>query len=126
MVAFESGLELSGRFYSEAVRPALDAAFPGLPHAAALMGRGSEVLGFDDEMSTDHDWNARVLVFLGPDDLGRRDDVDAELRRRLPGTFRGCEVAHEVHGVRDWFLDGLAVDVDAELSAADWLSLPEQ
>ena len=40
-------LELARRFYWEAVRPALDAEFPGLKHSAALIGTDSEVLGFD-------------------------------------------------------------------------------
>ena len=53
---FIPGLELSARFYREAVRPLLDARFPGLRHAAARLGRGSDVLGFDTEMSMDHDW----------------------------------------------------------------------
>jgi hypothetical protein len=45
------GLELSEGFYREAVAPLLPA---DLPHSAALLGSGSEVLGFDDEMSRDH------------------------------------------------------------------------
>ena len=61
-----SGLELSRRFYWEAVRPLLDDYAPGLPHAAALIGPGSEVLGFDDLTSTDHHWGPRVLLFLAP------------------------------------------------------------
>ena len=56
MPQFIPGLELSRRFYIEAVRPILDKYFPSLPHAAALLGYGSEVLGFDDEVSTDHNW----------------------------------------------------------------------
>ena len=59
MTAFIPGLELSRLFYQEAVRPILDAVFPGLPHSAALLGRGSEVLGFDDAMSTDHNMTCR-------------------------------------------------------------------
>ena len=64
VTAFVPGLELSRQFYHWLVRPILDARFPGLPYSAALLGRGSEVLGFDDEMSTDHDWNAGVLLVL--------------------------------------------------------------
>lgn len=59
MTAFVPGIELSRDLYHELVRPILDADFLGLPYSAALLGRGSEVLGFDDEMSTDHDWKAR-------------------------------------------------------------------
>ncbi len=47
MAGFVPGLRLAGEFYAEAVRPLLDAEFPGLRYAAALLGPGSEVLGFD-------------------------------------------------------------------------------
>ena len=50
-IKFIPGLELARRFYWEAVRPILDADFPGLRHSAALIGAGSEVLGFDTPMS---------------------------------------------------------------------------
>jgi hypothetical protein len=33
---FLPGLELAGAYYAEVVRPLLDEAFGGLPHAAAL------------------------------------------------------------------------------------------
>jgi hypothetical protein len=65
MPSFVPGLELSRNFYHELVRPILDVDFPGLLYSAALLGRGSEVLGFDDEMSTDHDWKLRVLLPRG-------------------------------------------------------------
>jgi hypothetical protein len=64
------GVRLAGEFYAEVVRPLLEAEFPGLPYAAALIGAGSEVLGFDTERSTDHDWGPRLLVF-GEDEGGR-------------------------------------------------------
>jgi hypothetical protein len=50
-----SGLELARRFYVEAVLPIVEATFPGLVHSAARIGCGSEVLGFDDRVSRDHD-----------------------------------------------------------------------
>src|SRR5262245_43062509 len=86
---FIPGLELGRRFYQEAVRPILDAAFPGLPHGAALLGRGSEVLGFDDELSTDHDWGPRVMLFLREDDHRRwAEAINEAMRQRLPRRFR--------------------------------------
>jgi len=81
------GLELSRRFYFEAVRPILDRRFPELEHAAALIGPGSEVLGYDDDVSTDHHWGPRVLLFLP--DLGRSAEIDRALGTELPTSFAG-------------------------------------
>jgi len=84
------------------------------------------VLGFDDEMSTDHDWKPRVLLFLREDDLARhRDDVEEALRRGLPPSFRNRPVHHEIHTVRGYFLEQLAVDVDGRIRPGDWLTIPE-
>lgn len=57
---FGPGLRLAGEFYARVVRPVLDQAFPGLRYAAALLGPGSEVLGFGTGRSTDHDWGPRL------------------------------------------------------------------
>ncbi len=64
-----AGIDLSRRFYGEVVRPWLTGAFPGLSHAAALIGPGSEVLGLDDAMSRDHDFGPRVQVFVSDADF---------------------------------------------------------
>jgi hypothetical protein len=126
VTTFVPGLELSREFYHELVLPILDARFPGLSHSAALLGRGSEVLGFDDEMSTDHDWKPRVLLFLRDEDkLRHGDDLDDALRKELPSTFRDRPVDHAIFTVRDYFLDQLAVDIDGEIEARDWLTFPE-
>src|SRR5260370_41587888 len=90
MSAFLPGLELCRLFYWEAVRPILDTAFPGLPHSAALLGSGSEVLGYDTEMSTDHDWGPRVMLFLEEGEHTRRQKgILQALRRGLPPYVRG-------------------------------------
>ena len=81
------GLELSRAFYAEAVRPILDERFPRLEHAAALIGTGSEVLGFDDETSTDHHWGPRVQLFVR--DLAPAPDIRRVLAHELPKTFAG-------------------------------------
>jgi hypothetical protein len=72
MPAFIPGLELSRRFYTEAVRPLLEEASPAIPHSAARLGSGSEVLGFDTPRSADHEWGPRLQLFL------RRQDVSRE------------------------------------------------
>jgi hypothetical protein len=131
MADFVPGLELSRLFYSEAVKPILESKFPVLTYSAALIGRGSEVLGFDDEVSTDHDWKPRVLLFLREENPA----VAETLQRELPTEYRGRSIdvaAHgvlgsvEVHTVRGYFRDTLNLDVDSEIAAEDWLTFPEQ
>ncbi|GHO62603.1 hypothetical protein KSC_014950 [Ktedonobacter sp. SOSP1-52] len=63
MPIFIPGVELSRRFYEEIVHPLLVEAYPELAYAAALIGPGSEVLGFDSEMSMDHDWGPRLFIY---------------------------------------------------------------
>src|SRR5690348_2894124 len=92
MPTFIPGLELSRRFYQDAVAPILAEACPSLPYAAALLGPGSDVLGFDTPMSTDHDWGPRLLLFLRDEDAGQVDAVRDALRRRLPRVFAGYPV----------------------------------
>ena len=90
MPTFIPGAELSRAFYDEAVRPILEQRFPGLTHSAALIGYGSDVLGYDDVRSTDHQWGPRLLLFLGaPDHARYAEAVRAALGGELPFTFRG-------------------------------------
>lgn len=152
MPPFIPGLTLCGDFYREAVRPILDDAFPGLAHSAALIGSGSEVLGFDDEMSTDHHWGPRAQLFLRPEDHPRLAEAIREtLAQRLPYTFRGYSthfsepapndngVQHleimdsgpvnhrvSVSTVRGFVQDYLGYDSDQSLTPADWLTFPQQ
>ncbi len=65
---FLPGLDLSRILYEEAVRPVLDAEYPGLRYAVARIGSGSEVIGFDTARSADHAWGPRLDLFLEPAD----------------------------------------------------------
>jgi hypothetical protein len=111
VVGMGSGLELCRRFYDEVVWSMVD-----VPHSAALLGRGSEVLGYDDEMSTDHNCEARALVFV---------PEGTEFHLEVPETFEGRTALVEVHTVRGYFLDQLTFDTEAELTIRDWLTFPE-
>jgi hypothetical protein len=141
------GLELSRRFYFEAVLPILERRFPGLEHAAALLGSGSEVLGFDDEISTDHHWGPRVQLFVR--DLAPADEIDVLLANELPVSFGGFPtnfaspddegtrllvpvehgpVAHrvDVETVSGFMLEQLGFDPLSRVETADWLVTPSQ
>jgi hypothetical protein len=152
MADFIPGIELSRLFFFEAVKPVLDAEFPRLRCAAGLIGTGSEVLGFDTEMSADHGWGPRVDLFLEEEDYERaREEVRAALSRKLPHRFRGYPtsftepdpndngvqhleardggpVRHKVEVMtpRRFFLGYLAFDIACEIEPADWLTFPEQ
>lgn len=90
---FVPGLDLARAFHREAIAPILAGAFPSLAYSAALVGHGSDVLGFDTERSTDHDWGPRGCIFLAEADLdGAAAHVRAVLRAQLPRTFRGYPV----------------------------------
>jgi len=142
------GIELSRLFYRDVVRPWLDEAFPGLPHDAGIFGYGSELLGFDDDMSRDHNWGPRVQLVIRPGDFAASaraivDGFDAV----KPATFLGEPIGYRSrphppivaddalgrpeHGVEVFTADGilrtrLSLDPAAPLDPQTWLSLPEQ
>lgn len=68
------GQELSEKFFKEQGLPALRERFPHLLDyiTAGLVGQGSECLGFDDEISRDHDWGASFCIWL-PEDLYKKE-----------------------------------------------------
>jgi len=90
MPEFIAGLKLCKLFYQEEVRPILHKEFPALRYSAALIGWGSEVLGFDTARSRDHHWGPRVLLFLnGRDYSDLKEKIDLVLSDSLPYEFRG-------------------------------------
>jgi hypothetical protein len=144
---FVPGAELGRRFYAEAVRPLLDAEFPGLPHAAAHLGDGSDVLGYDTPRSTDHDWGPAVTLMLPEDQARRAPAIRALLAERLPAEFLGYPTRFATHPadptsqvmtvggtdlkartttVRAFARRQLGWDPSDSLSVADWLSFPSQ
>ncbi|GAA5158841.1 hypothetical protein GCM10023321_39140 [Pseudonocardia eucalypti] len=97
MPDFRPGRELSAELY-RAIRPLLRR-----PHAAALLGEGSEVLGYDSPRSTDHNWAARLLVFTAPEHV-------AEVRAALehaPDRLDGHPARLTARTVADWLTEQL-------------------
>jgi Domain of unknown function (DUF4037) len=147
-----SGIELSRALFEEAVQPILQAAYPSLRYAAARIGSGSEVLGFDTARSADHEWGPRLDLFLCPDNLRAHGQAIRDLLgEQLPPTIEGWptnfresddpadpvgrmelakgRVNHRV-GVSDlgsWLSGQLGVEViGRDLAVEDWLAMPQQ
>lgn len=147
--SFIPGLELSQRFYHEAVRPVIHAHFGNLPYTAARVGTGSEVLGFDTARSADHEWGPRLQLFLHDDDADRHAmDIVTALSQELPKTFYGYPthfvptdnehvrymevtdgpVFHrvEVTSLEVWLATNLGFDPREVVATLDWLATPTQ
>ncbi len=97
------GLELCEKYYREAAREELWQHFPDvMPRAAAgLAGEGSECLGFDDEISRDHDFGPSFCIWLTEADYA---DYGAEMSafyRSLPGSFDGVPARRVMPTGRD-------------------------
>jgi hypothetical protein len=151
MAEFIPGLKLAGLYYEEAVKPILESRYPRLVHSAGLIGRGSEVLGFDTEMSRDHNWGPQVVIYLSQEDHARlADELREALGLELPFTFRGYPthfegvpdepvtavpklagsrpINHRVHitTLHGFLGQHIGVTLDEELTVRDWLTVPEQ
>jgi hypothetical protein len=142
------GIELSRRFYAEVVRPWLNKTAPDLQHSAALIGYGSELLGFDDELSKDHNWGPRVHLFIGRNSFDQRArGLVAEFSSVVPSHFLGEPIGwrsrphppandSEAAGAIDHGLEIHTVEATLErllgirsaenLSSLQWLAFAEQ
>lgn len=125
-----SGLELARTFYRDAVEPMLDR-----PHAAGLIGEGSEVLGYDDARSRDHEWGPRLQVFVDAADVDRtRETIAAHPPAEYGGyptswfsLLEGRSTHHiEVATAQQWLAARLPTIPWDRADAAAWLSIPQQ
>ncbi len=131
MRAFAPGIRLARAFYEEVVAELVG----DTEHSAALLGSGSEVLGFDTERSTDHGWGPRLQIFV----TGEHEaaEVRAKIEAGLPEEFDGwptrfgwdeVRVTHhvQVSPLGSWFEERLGFDPRAGLTSRDWLTTPQQ
>lgn len=147
---FIPGLYLSRQFFEDEVKPIIESGFPGLQYSAGLMGEGSEVLGYDTERSTDHDWGPRVQIFLAEADYSsRHQPITEALSRQLPRHYLGYPTGYrtsaengvkmldvtgngpikhrvEIYTTKLFVADVLGLDYDQPPSLSDWLTTPEE
>ena len=133
-----NGLELSKAFYEQFGAPMLHEQFPDEERciAVGLLGSGSECLGFDDEISQDHDFEPGFCLLLpGEDVIDRRTAFQLERAyAKLPKEFMGfrrsalAPVGGARHGVlrtSEFFTEKVGAP-DGVLTVDQWLKLPQQ
>lgn len=130
------GIELSKSFFYEYGLPKLSEEFPSLIDkiAVGLIGSGSECFGYDDFISTDHDFDPGFLIFID-------DDIDEEtkfklerLYSKLPREYMGYvrPVVSPVGGSRrgvkrvSEFLKEKTGSFDGNLGVYDYLNIGEE
>jgi hypothetical protein len=128
---FIPGIELARAFYLDVLAGIIGT----VPHSSALLGEGSEVLGFDSERSTDHAWGPRAQVFVPPDVV---ESLRLRIDALLPDAFRGWPVRYyrwqtnriehhvEVISLADWLKNHLGFEPRPSPTVSQWLATSQQ
>lgn len=136
-------MALSELFFTEQVAPLLKKYNSNLKVAAGRLDYGSDVLGYDTDLSSDHAWGPQVTLWLSESDLAlHREALDVFLQERLPPLCHNYKTRmttdpiwhpaenghHRVRfeSIASFFEKELGLQPGSKLSPAEWLSLPAQ
>ena len=131
------GLEIAEKYFFEYGYPLLKSDFSDILDllCVGLVGSGSECYGFDDEISTDHDFEPGFCIFIPDEDvIDRKTAFNLERAyAKLPKEFEGLKrsllnpVGGSRHGViriSDFYEAKLGKNFD-NFTPGDWFSVPE-
>jgi hypothetical protein len=132
----ESIIDASRDFFHAILLPILQREFPAetAQTAFGVFGYGSEVMGMDDEYSSDHHWGIRVNAVM-PDALfaARGQAMVQGVIPHLPESYKGYALHAGFSGGTGLSITGLesylktTVGIDhAPATDAEWLSAPEE
>ena len=130
------GLEVSKKFYKEFGEKMLCENFSEIKNkiSVGLIGAGSECFSYDDDVSTDHDFDPGFLMFI-PDDFDDKTIFKLEhAYSKLPKEFMGYKrnalspVGGNRRGVKKIsdFLYEKTGSRDGNLTLYDYLKIPEE
>lgn len=130
------GLELAKKYYDTYGRAMIDEQFSDIAGytAAGLVGYGSECLGFDDEISRDHDYGPSFCIWLPRDIYVRCGKAVQAAYDALPKTFLDFpERVEEPQGkgrvgalcLEDFYREILGRETLPQTDA-QWLMIPEE
>ena len=95
------GLDLSRKYYETYGREMLERDFADiLPYiAAGLVGQGSECMGYDDDLSQDHDFEPGFSIFLpGEDVVAALPELDVVVHRVVDTVLQGPDGGLDADG----------------------------
>lgn len=131
------GVDLARGFYEEYGKPMLEKEFADIFPllAVGFTGRGSEHYGFDDNVSTDHDFEPGFIIFIPEED--KVDSRTAFLLERayakLPDEYMGVKrlrlspVGGNRNGVKrisDYYSEAIGTP-EGCLTTEAWLQIPD-
>lgn len=129
------GLPLCQAYYEEIGKPMLTAQFSAVQDriAVGLVGDGSECLGFDDEISRDHDWGPSFCLWLTNEDYATFGQDLQKAYDALPKTFRGFTRKTASGGagrvgvlrISDFYRQFIGLS-HAPTTIAEWNAIPEK
>lgn len=123
-----TGLETARVYYEELVLPMVQSEFPYLESRIAfgLAGEGSECLGFDDEISRDHDFSPSLCLWLTDEDYDKYGFALSRSYDRLSKSRGDIPVGGARRGVlrtSDFYMKHIGTK-NAPDTWQKWLSLP--
>ena len=129
------GLEICERYFHKYGEPMIAEKYPELlPRAAfGLAGEGSECLGFDDEVSRDHDFEPSFCIWLTDEDFEKYSFALSRAYSALPREYLGLKRSNVaptggarrgVMRISDFYMRFLG-SADAPSSDRQWLAIPE-
>lgn len=150
MSRFLKGMELCEGFFNRCAKSIIEEHFPNLKYTAGLIGYGSDVLGYDDPVSTDHMWGPRFYLFLDKKDICQKDSIFQALSENLPYTYEGysvnftepdpndCDVQHPqyisdgtinplifIQTFDDYLIEQLGTSALDDIKPFEWLAFSE-
>ena len=128
-----NGLDLCRNYFETYGFPMLKNEFSAVSDrvAAGLVGEGSECLGFDDEISRDHDFGPAFCLFLTEKDYAKFGFSLERAYAKLPRAYMGARRPllssgnnrHGVFVIDDFYARFLGTP-RAPVSPEQWLALP--
>jgi hypothetical protein len=130
------GLDLAEAYYHKHGSPMIESKFGSYVEriAAGFVGPGSECLGFDDEISRDHDWGPGFCLWLTEEDHTKIGKALQEEYEKLPERFMGFgpriaspgeEKRTGVCEIRTFYKTYTGLD-HVPASLKEWIYIPEQ